>query len=219
MAKYHDLLPLFVVLLVFATAILTIFSVNAIRMSGYGKIGLQIVPMERIVSITDENGVVLGGKKAAIQFAYNLRQKAMAAAEAAEELVVPEAVPDAKQLSQGAEETVGNNMNDDILDQLSLKVASEVIQLYENMQRQDAQKAADKEKLLGKISKFGHFGTSVVKPLNLDFVGPAPLEADAKLTGSKRRSKRAAVDDISLNGNPLVKFQQLSDDPFRFFPL
>jgi hypothetical protein len=205
-ARYLDLLLLSVILVVVASAaVLTIcITNNAMRLS-YGKRNLkydsiefghqqQMARMQRIVHdvIIDENGVALGGKKAAIQFAYNLMQKAASV----------ETVPakDAKQLPQGE---VDNDMDDDNLDDLSLKVASEVIQFYEMIQGKDAIKSANKEKLLEKIRRFSHFRTTM---------------PEAKLTGPKRRPKRVAAKSRALQGNSLMKLQLMSSEeqqPFR----
>ena len=100
----------------------------------------------------------LGGKKAAIQFAYNLKNKL----EENEEIVKEENI-----LS-----------DEEIVNRLTLKVTNDVMKMYEELE-ENLDKDAKRQKLLEKIAKFGHFGTTKVKALDLDAkVEPKKVEPE-----------------------------------------
>ena len=61
--------------------------------------------------------------------------------------------------------------DEEIINRLTLKVANDVMKIYDGVQTNDKEKSANKkERLLKKIGEFGHFGTSAVQPLDLDQV-------------------------------------------------
>ena len=80
--KLNDLLPIVVMIITLGSAIFTVCMLtNAlnraerIRNGKYESIEYAHRTPHIRAPIVDENGVVLGGKKASIQFAYNMRQQ------------------------------------------------------------------------------------------------------------------------------------------------
>merc|ERR1719384_2640374 len=85
--KINDILPIVVMIITLGSAIFTVYMLtNALNKANRNRNGKYdsiqyahdgTVSEDSIYSMTivDENGIPLGGKKASIQFAYNLRQK------------------------------------------------------------------------------------------------------------------------------------------------
>lgn len=230
-ARPQEILPLCVVLIVVGSAVFTICALNnAINKSyqrrnhkygsiefGHQKIadrmGAQVIDV-----IKDENGVPLGGKKAAIQFGYDLRNKM------AENEDVAEAVP--------LDEPEVKQPNEEMLNTLTMKVANDVMKLYGSIQAKELQKDAKKKILLQKLGEFGHFGTSVVKPLDIENIEASEDDDDDKAEEESdpvkevvpveklkpKRRKRANA--LSAKPNPFQNEQitqiKAEDDPFRF---
>ena len=82
--KLNDLIPIIVMITTLASAIFTVFmltnSLNKVQRNRNGKYDSIQYGHEKHMEnlqiphpILDENGVALGGKKASIQFAYNMR--------------------------------------------------------------------------------------------------------------------------------------------------
>jgi len=164
--KINDILPIVVMIITLGSAIFTVYMLtNALNKANRNRNGKYdsiqyahdgTVSEDSIYSMTivDENGVPLGGKKASIQFAYNLRQKR----------------EQAEKVEQGSSELQGLT-DEEIINRLTLKVANDVMKIYDGAQADNKGLFDDKkERLLKKIGEFGHFGTSAVEPLDLDKV-------------------------------------------------
>ena len=82
--------------------------------------------------------------------------------------------------------------DEEIINRLTLKVANDVMQLYEQKLTPEkvVEKSAKKERLLKKIGEFGHFGTSAVQPLDLEKVSD---EIVVETNPEKSRQIEAAV--------------------------
>lgn len=162
--KVNDLLPIVVMIITLGAALFTVCMLtNALnkaqrnRNGKYDSIQYAHESIPETLTIMDENGVPLGGKKAAIQFAYNMRQKR-------------EQEEQAEQAKSESLEILSLT-DEEIINRLTLKVANDVMKIYDGVQTEDKEKSANKkERLLKKIGEFGHFGTSVVQPLDLDQV-------------------------------------------------
>jgi len=166
--KLNDILPIVVMVITLGSAIFTVCMLtNALnkaerlRNGKYESIGYaHEKEMEKLrvveTPIIDENGMVLGGKKASIQFAYNMRQK----------------LEQNKQgLSKDHEKKDLELTDEEIINRLTLKVANDVMKMKvdeDTVKDQEVENSAKKERLLKKIGEFGHFGTSAVEPLDLD---------------------------------------------------
>eukprot|EP00095_Tigriopus_kingsejongensis_P012637 maker-scaffold1516_size37830-snap-gene-0.9 protein:Tk12637 transcript:maker-scaffold1516_size37830-snap-gene-0.9-mRNA-1 annotation:"dna mismatch repair protein" len=157
--------------------------------------------------LKSEEGVVLGGKRASIQYAYDLKGH-----EAAKEARV-----EAESRAQELEDMI------------------EVLSVKEDDSPELAQDK--KERLLQKLRDSGHFSTTKVEPLELDIPNPTKVKAvsdviieKAKPMGprprvedeTKRRKKRVASSEQTKRSNPLESFRitdtnRIEDDPFRFF--
>lgn len=156
--------------------------------------------------IVDEFGVPLGGKKAAIQFAHDLRNKIL--------------------------EEENNEMEDEeILNRLTMKVAIDAMKILDDRKIQQADKATQRQILLEKLGRSGHFGTTMlVKPLDLneevdgdeakDDNGKADPEKEEKQPQEPTRHKRD-LGEMSMKENPF-RIEKMSivkreaDDAFRF---
>jgi len=174
--KLNDLLPIVVMIITLGSAIFTVFMLtNALNKAQRNRNGkydsIQYAHDGKTadsMSVVDENGVLLGGKKASIQFAYNMRQK-------------QEQVDKVEQVKSETHGILGLS-DEEIINRLTLKVANDVMKIYDGAQTEDKEKAANKERLLKKLGESGHFGTSVVQPLDLDKVIE---EKTAQKTASK----------------------------------
>jgi len=181
-------------------------------------------------AIVDEFGNPLGGKKAAIQFAYDRKYKNF--------------------------EDNNPVLNDDeILERLTLKAADNAMKILEDWKKEEASKEARKRDVIQKLKEFGHFGTTVVKPLDIDgeiegndeskdkkedskIVEPlqgteevedvdkskegnteSVLEKEEQQPQEQVRQKRDTK-DMSMKENPFsvekVSVVKREDDPFRF---
>ena len=119
--------------------------------------------------------------------------------------------------------------SDPVLEQI--KLATEVLNLYKNLD-EEKRKVKRKEELLKKIGKFGHFSTTLVKPLDLDgdeeeeekepskeAANPTKRSVD---TFKSKRDLDIAGSRQSPNSNPFrfnrnenEKTENEEDDPFR----
>ena len=109
---------------------------------------------------------MLGGKKASIQFAYNQWQEVMEdeSIDSEKETVLANDGSEAGKAKIKEENELKVEPSNEMVKKITLETVNSVMKIL------DEQKAKDKERevLLKKLTEFGHFGTSVVKPLELD---------------------------------------------------
>jgi len=204
--KINDILPIVVMIITLGSAIFTVYMLtnalnkanrnrngkyDSIQYAHGGEIDDLIFEMsfedgtvseDSIYSMTivDENGVPLGGKKASIQFAYNLRQKR----------------EQAEKVEQGKSELEGLS-DEEIINRLTLKVANDVMKIYDGAQADNKGLFDDKkERLLKKIGEFGHFGTSAVEPLDLDKVIEEKTASKNSLEEIQKEPVKASKNDL-----------------------
>jgi len=192
--KLNDLLPIVVMIITLGSAIFTVCMLTnalnraerirngkyeSIEYAHEKKIGKLRVP----TPIIDENGVVLGGKKASIQFAYNMRQQ-----------LEQDQAPSKDHEKKDGESSVLTD--EEIINRLTFKVANDVMKIYDGVQKQEnLDKSAKKERLLKKMGEFGHFGTSAVQPLDLE----EKLAVAAKEPISKNSIGEVQKEPVSKN--------------------
>ena len=151
---------------------------------------------------------MLGGKKASIQFAYNQWQEVIEdeSIDSEQETVLAN---DGKEVAKPKIKE-GNELkiepSNEMLKKITLETVNSVMKIL------DEQKAKDKERevLLKKLSEFGHFGTSVVKPLELDESPNNVEDSDAIKEEKFQPSKDVKKKRKKRNGLSPKK------EPFRF---
>jgi len=193
--KVNDLLPIVVMIITLGSAIFTVCmltnALNKAQRNRNGKYdsiqyahdGTVLEDGSLSMSIVDENGVPLGGKKASIQFAYNMRQKREQAEKAEQDKL------------EGIE--ILGMTDEEIINRLTLKVANDVMKIYDGVQTNDKEKSANKkERLLKKIGEFGHFGTSAVQPLDLDQVIEEKIASKNSLEKIQKEPAVASKNDL-----------------------
>ena len=162
---------------------------------------------------------MLGGKKASIQFAYNQWQEVIEdeSIDSEEETVLANDGIEVAKSKIKEENELKIEPSNEMLKKITLETVNSVMKIL------DEQKAKDKERevLLKKLSEFGHFGTSVVKPLELDESPNNVEDSDAikeeKLQPSKDvKKKRKKRNGLSPKKEPF-RFNQESPvkDDFR----
>ena len=162
---------------------------------------------------------MLGGKKASIQFAYNQWQEVIEdeSIDSEEETVLANDGIEVAKSKIKEENELKIEPSNEMLKKITLETVNSVMKIL------DEQKAKDKERevLLKKLSEFGHFGTSVVKPLELDESPNDVEDSDAikeeKLQPSKDgKKKRKKRNGLSPKKEPF-RFNQESPvkDDFR----
>ena len=162
---------------------------------------------------------MLGGKKASIQFAYNQWQEVIEdeSIDSEEETVLANDGIEVAKSKIKEENELKIEPSNEMLKKITLETVNSVMKIL------DEQKAKDKERevLLKKLSEFGHFGTSVVKPLELDESPNDTEDSDAikeeKLQPSKDgKKKRKKRNGLSPKKEPF-RFNQESPvkDDFR----
>jgi len=188
--KLNDLLPIVVMIITLGSAIFTVCMLtNAlnraerIRNGKYESIEYAHRTPHIRAPIVDENGVVLGGKKASIQFAYNMRQQ-----------LEQDQVTSKDHEKKDGESSVLTD--EEIINRLTFKVANDVMKIYDGVQKQEnLDESAKKERLLKKMGEFGHFGTSAVQPLDLE----EKLAVAAKKPISKNSIGEVQKEPVSKN--------------------
>jgi len=188
--KLNDLLPIVVMIITLGSAIFTVCMLtNAlnraerIRNGKYESIEYAHRTPHIRAPIVDENGVVLGGKKASIQFAYNMRQQ-----------LEQDQAPSKDHEKKDSESSVLTD--EEIINRLTFKVANDVMKIYDGVQKQEnLDVSANKERLLKRIGEFGHFGTSAVQPLDLE----EKLAVAAKKPISKNSIEEVQKEPVSKN--------------------
>ena len=162
---------------------------------------------------------MLGGKKASIQFAYNQWQEVIEdeSIDSEEETVLANDGIEVAKSKIKEENELKIEPSNEMLKKITLETVNSVMKIL------DEQKEKDKERevLLKKLSEFGHFGTSVVKPLELDESPNNVEDSDAikeeKLQPSKDvKKKRKKRNGLSPKKEPF-RFNQESPvkDDFR----
>jgi len=163
--------------------------------------------------IVDEFGVPLGGKKAAIQFAHDLKNKIL-------------------------EEEDNEKEDNEIINRLSMRVAVDALKILDDLKLQQADKDTKKQILLQKMGQFGHFGTTMVKPLDLNEVVENDANKDDPEKGDddevaikdgddklQKPTKHKRDVEMSMKDNPFRIDEKMSvakrevmdeEDPFRF---
>merc|ERR1711936_230775 len=123
----------------------------------------------RSSAIVDEDGNFLGGKKASIQFAYDLT-KTRDHKDTADHQI----------LSVDNEDIKPNIENEEVLEKLTIQTVDKVMKLFDGIKIKEKAKQNEvkRELLLQKLSEFGHFGTSMVKPMELE--AEADISQDIK---------------------------------------
>jgi len=192
----NEILPLCLFLVIFGSAVFSIFALNnalnksAWRNNKYDSIEfghLKTLEKEansdlRSSAIVDENGNFLGGKKASIQFAYDMT-KTGDPKDTMDNEILPVDNADMKpnfenqKVTQEEEVSPENvpKLNEDVLEKLTIQTVDKVMKLFDEIKiKEKAKPNEEKRELLRqKLSEFGHFGTSIVKPLELE------IEVDA----------------------------------------
>ena len=245
----NDFLPLMVLFITLGSAIFTIcLLVNAVNHKAsilsnqngkYGSIEFahqkKMEKLNKIFPVRDENGNILGGKRASIQFAYNMRNKI-------ENNESPDEVENVKVVEKKElREEVKEFDDEEIINRLTLRMAEDLLKVYQqNVEKQDG---PNKEALVKKLGEFGHFGTSVVKPLDLNEAisgdsidsdvkeveksAEEAIENEIKIASEETKEssgfeKRDAeiTGQVSRNDNPFRVYKadpvKVEDDPFRF---
>ena len=168
----------------------------------------QSTATKRNFLLVDENGIMLGGKKASIQFAYNQWQEVIEdeSIDSEEETVLANDGIEVAKSKIKEENELKIEPSNEMLKKITLETVNSVMKIL------DEQKAKDKERevLLKKLSEFGHFGTSVVKPLELDESPNNVEDSDAIKEEKFQPSKDVKKKRKKRNGLSPKK------EPFRF---
>ncbi len=238
------MLPLLVVIVVVCSGIFTILTLNNAIRHAQGRRNakyqsIEFAHQKRLQSepfaIKDENGLPLGGKRASIQFAYDRTYEPSTTEtvlangklehQPSEPKVVVETDGNPGEAVKGAKE---EEIPD--LDMLTLKVANDVLNLYQQIKQEEAARREKKERLLEKVRNFGHFGTTKVnpEPAAEGVEGKDEPEAVDNLeekaaVGRKKRSSTNNSQKKTPRNDPLLAFKNQQsnqndepDDPFRF---
>jgi len=188
----NEILPLCLFLVIFGSAIFSIFALNnalnksAWRNNKYDSIEFghlkTVLEKEanvdlRSSAIVDEDGNFLGGKKASIQFAYDLTNT-RDHKDTADHQILSVDNEDIKPNIENQkvvqdEEVSAENFakeNEEVLEKLTIQTVDKVMKLFDEIKIKEKAKQNEvkRELLLQKLSEFGHFGTSMVKPLELE---------------------------------------------------
>lgn len=213
-----EMVPFCMLLLLFGTAIITICTINNAMSRNVSRSAKYVGVLPKM-KLVDENGIMLGGKKASIQFAYNQWQEVIEdeSIDSEEETVLANDGIEVAKSKIKEENELKIEPSNEMLKKITLETVNSVMKIL------DEQKAKDKERevLLKKLSEFGHFGTSVVKPLELDESPNDTEDSDAikeeKLQPSKDgKKKRKKRNGLSPKKEPF-RFNQESPvkDDFR----
>jgi len=197
-----EILPVCLVLIVIGSVFFTICALNNALNKSYRNLKYGSIDYEhsKLKTITDENGNILTGKKAAIQFYYDRTYPNELSNKSPEEMDIEkgEFVDSPKADSQVE------------IPRITMDTVNEVMKMLDKIEKQVKERNTNRELLLKKLSEFGHFGTSVVKPLDLEVeLIDNPEEQLQEKIKSPEKSK--------LKRTKRGSSYTLNDDPFRFF--